>query len=64
MLIESNAKPIDDRLGNSPEKIEKRAGGKKSIYAHSYNKIKNSMKFINNNHLLLLIRIETNNITI
>lgn len=40
MLIESNAKPIDDRLGNSPEKIEKRAGGKKSIYAHSYNKIK------------------------
>lgn len=52
MLIESNAKPIDDRLGNSPEKIEKRAGGKKSIYAHSYNKIKNSMKFINNNHLL------------
>ncbi|XP_043578985.1 DNA topoisomerase 2 isoform X2 [Bombus pyrosoma] len=31
MLIESNAKPIDDRLGNSPEKIEKRAGGKKRL---------------------------------
>ncbi|XP_033309875.1 DNA topoisomerase 2 isoform X2 [Bombus bifarius] len=31
MLIESNAKPIDDRLGNSPEKIEKKAGGKKRL---------------------------------
>lgn len=27
-LVESNAKPLDDRLGNSPEKMEKKTGKK------------------------------------
>lgn len=32
VLIEANAKSLDDRLGNSPEKIEKKAAGRKSMY--------------------------------
>lgn len=31
VLIEANAKSLDDRLGNSPEKIEKKAAGRKRL---------------------------------
>ncbi|XP_043801173.1 DNA topoisomerase 2 isoform X1 [Apis laboriosa] len=31
VLIEANAKSLDDRLGNSPEKIEKKAAGRKKL---------------------------------
>ncbi|XP_017797949.1 PREDICTED: DNA topoisomerase 2 [Habropoda laboriosa] len=31
MLVEANAKSLQDRLGNSPEKIEKKAGGRKRL---------------------------------
>ncbi|XP_076674328.1 DNA topoisomerase 2 [Andrena cerasifolii] len=31
MLVETNAKSLDDRLGNSPDKMEKKAGGKKGL---------------------------------
>ncbi|XP_024944592.1 DNA topoisomerase 2 isoform X2 [Cephus cinctus] len=31
VLVEGNAKPLDDRLGNSPEKIEKKITNKKNL---------------------------------
>lgn len=40
VLIEANAKSLDDRLGNSPEKTEKKAAGRKSIYTRNLNMIK------------------------
>ena len=64
MLIESNAKSLEERSGCAPEKLEKKAGGKKSIYTHSCNKMKKFMKLSNNNRFIIFIRIETNNITI
>lgn len=35
-LVENNAKSLDDRLGNSPEKIEKKAGKKGGMYQNDY----------------------------
>lgn len=64
MLIESNAKSLEERTGCSPEKLEKKAGGRKSIYAHSCNKMKKFMKLGNNNRFIIFIRIETNNTAI
>lgn len=40
VLIEANAKSLDDRLGNSPEKIAKKAAGRKSMYIRNLNMIK------------------------
>lgn len=41
MLVETNAKSLDDRLGNTPEKLEKKAaGGKKGIYEYNCDKLK------------------------
>lgn len=64
MLLESKTKSIDDRLGNSPEKIEKKVASKKGA---------NFVLFINiYEHFTLDIfmtltitsRLETNNIAI
>jgi len=32
MLLESNVKSLDDKLGNSPEKIEKKMTSKKGAF--------------------------------
>lgn len=62
VLIEANAKSLDDRLGNSPEKIEKKAAGRKSMYIHSLNMIKKISTVIY--YFIILIRTKTDNITI
>lgn len=38
-LLESNVKPLDDRLGNSPEKLEKKIASKKgTVYSIKFSK--------------------------
>lgn len=32
MLVDSNIKSLDNRIGNSPDKIEKKVAGKKGRY--------------------------------
>lgn len=49
MLVETNTKPLEDRLSSSPGKTEKKIGGKKSMYEYNFNEVNGLSKIGNTN---------------